>query len=105
MALRELEDPLTRRRLRKLQPRSVLESRKVCYLLFAVINTDFFVVFSAFIVASSHHTESTSYYCTSECLDDGIIDPRDTRNVLGICLSLIHNKPVRGGGKFGLHRM
>ena len=27
--------------------------------------------------------------------DDGVIDPRDTRTVLGICLSVIDNKPYR----------
>jgi hypothetical protein len=33
-------------------------------------------------------SESTAYYCTSRVLDDGILDPRHTRDVLGICLSV-----------------
>jgi acyl-CoA carboxylase subunit beta len=37
--------------------------------------------------------------------DDGIIDPRDTRDVLGIALSAIHTAPVRGTGAFGVFRM
>jgi acyl-CoA carboxylase subunit beta len=37
--------------------------------------------------------------------DDGIIDPRDTRDVLGLALSAIHTAPVRGTGAFGVFRM
>ena len=37
--------------------------------------------------------------------DDGIIDPRDTRDVLGIALSAIHTAPVRGTSAFGVFRM
>ena len=37
--------------------------------------------------------------------DDGIIDPRDTREVLGLALSAVHTAPVRGTGSFGVFRM
>jgi acetyl-CoA carboxylase carboxyltransferase component len=37
--------------------------------------------------------------------DDGIIDPRDTRDVLGVALSAIHTAPVEGTGSFGVFRM
>lgn len=37
--------------------------------------------------------------------DDGIIDPRDTRDVLGIALSAIHTAPVEGTSSFGVFRM
>jgi acetyl-CoA carboxylase carboxyltransferase component len=37
--------------------------------------------------------------------DDGIIDPRDTRDVLGLALSAIHTAPVAGTGAFGVFRM
>jgi acetyl-CoA carboxylase carboxyltransferase component len=37
--------------------------------------------------------------------DDGIIDPRDTRDVLGLALSAIHTAEVRGTGTFGVFRM
>ena len=30
--------------------------------------------------------------------DDGVIDPRDTRTVLGMCLSAIANGPIKGVG-------
>ena len=38
-------------------------------------------------------------------IDDGIIDPRDTRTVLGFCLSVIHNGEVRGQRGYGVFRM
>ncbi|MCP4038854.1 MAG: acyl-CoA carboxylase subunit beta [bacterium] len=37
--------------------------------------------------------------------DDGIIDPRDTRTVLGICLSVVRNKPVEGTDGYGVFRL
>lgn len=37
--------------------------------------------------------------------DDGVIDPRDTRTVLGICLSAIANGPIEGTDAFGVFRM
>jgi acyl-CoA carboxylase subunit beta len=37
--------------------------------------------------------------------DDGIIDPRDTRDVLGLALSAVHTAPVRGTDAFGVFRM
>ncbi len=37
--------------------------------------------------------------------DDGIIDPRDTRTVLGICLSVVRNTPVEGAPGYGVFRL
>jgi acetyl-CoA carboxylase carboxyltransferase component len=37
--------------------------------------------------------------------DDGIIDPRDTRTVLGICLSVVRNTPVEGAKGYGVFRL
>jgi acetyl-CoA carboxylase carboxyltransferase component len=37
--------------------------------------------------------------------DDGLIDPRDTRTVLGIALSAAHSAPVKGTAEFGVFRM
>lgn len=37
--------------------------------------------------------------------DDGIIDPRDTRTVLGICLSVIRNQPIKGAERYGVFRL
>lgn len=50
-------------------------------------------------------TESTALFATGRLWDDGIIDPRDTRTVLGISLSATHSAPVEGSRSFGVFRM
>ena len=37
--------------------------------------------------------------------DDGIIDPRDTRTTLGICLSAVRNAPIEGAKGYGVFRL
>jgi acetyl-CoA carboxylase carboxyltransferase component len=49
--------------------------------------------------------ESTALYATGHLWDDGIIDPADTRTVLGIALSAAHGAPVEGAARFGVFRM
>src|SRR5262245_31528881 len=49
--------------------------------------------------------ESTALYATGRQWDDGIIDPRDTRTVLGIALSVVHSAPVEGTRNFGVFRL
>ncbi|KNB51535.1 acyl-CoA carboxylase subunit beta [Streptomyces caatingaensis] len=50
--------------------------------------------------------ESLPLFLSGRLYDDGVIDPRDTRTVLGICLSAVHNAPVEGArGGFGVFRM
>ena len=49
--------------------------------------------------------QSNAFYATSQIWDDGIIDPRDTRNVLGFCLAVVNNKAIKGTGEFGVFRM
>ena len=46
-----------------------------------------------------------AFYSTSRVRDDGLIDPRDTRTVLGISLSAIHSGTVKGTDRFGVFRM
>ncbi len=48
--------------------------------------------------------ESLPFFLSGLLYDDGVIDPRDTRSVLGICLSAIHNAPVRGTAAYGVFR-
>jgi len=36
--------------------------------------------------------------------DDGVIDPRDTRTVLGLCLSAVHSAAVEGAEHIGVFR-
>jgi acetyl-CoA carboxylase carboxyltransferase component len=47
------------------------------------------------------HLQSTAYYTSAHVLDDGIIDPRDTRDVLGMCLEVVVENGVRGNPGFG----
>jgi acetyl-CoA carboxylase carboxyltransferase component len=53
--------------------------------------------------------ESLPMFLSGRLYDDGVIDPRDTRTVAGLCLSAIHNAPVEGtrfdGANFGVFRM
>jgi acetyl-CoA carboxylase carboxyltransferase component len=49
--------------------------------------------------------ESKALFLTARLYDDGIIDPRDTRTVLGLSLSVIHNTPIQGRRGFGVFRM
>jgi acyl-CoA carboxylase subunit beta len=49
--------------------------------------------------------ESMPMFLSGMLYDDGIIDPRDTRTVLGLSLSAIHNGPIRGADGFGVFRM
>ncbi|MCX7621878.1 MAG: acyl-CoA carboxylase subunit beta, partial [Acidimicrobiales bacterium] len=49
--------------------------------------------------------ESTALFATGRQWDDGIIDPRDTRVVLGIALSAIHSAPIAGADRFGVFRV
>ncbi|MDH5295017.1 MAG: acyl-CoA carboxylase subunit beta, partial [Acidimicrobiia bacterium] len=49
--------------------------------------------------------EEQGYFSTARVRDDGIVDPRDTRTVLGIALSATHSAPVEGTDAFGVFRM
>jgi acyl-CoA carboxylase subunit beta len=49
--------------------------------------------------------ESLALFMTGKLYDDGIIDPRDTRTVLGMCLSAIDHQEVRGTRGYGVYRM
>lgn len=44
--------------------------------------------------------DSGCYRTSATLLDDGIIDPRDTRDVLGMCLDVVKIQPVSGEGTF-----
>ena len=51
-------------------------------------------------VAEQYETQSDPYYATSRLWDDGLIDPVDTRDTLGLCLALAarDDEPERGHG-------
>jgi acyl-CoA carboxylase subunit beta len=49
--------------------------------------------------------ESLPMFLSGRVYDDGVIDPRDTRTVLGLALSVIANAPEAAPGRFGVYRM
>jgi acetyl-CoA carboxylase carboxyltransferase component len=56
-------------------------------------------------VENQIETESLATYTSARLYDDGMIDPRDTRTVLGIALSACHTAEVRGTRQWGVFRM
>ena len=56
-------------------------------------------------VEASVEEQSLPFFLSGMLYDDGVIDPRDTRTVLGICLSVIDNVPFAGTDRFGVFRM
>ena len=48
--------------------------------------------------------ESLPMFLSGRLYDDGVIDPRDTRTVVGLCLSAIHSAAVRGTTAYGVFR-
>jgi len=52
----------------------------------------------------SYQSQASPYYATSRLWDDGIIDPKDTRLVLSIGLSISQNKPNKKSN-YGIFRM
>jgi len=59
------------------------------------------------LVEQQIEEQSLPYFTSGMLYDDGVIDPRDTRSILGICLSIIHTSPVEGvkEGGFGVFRL
>ncbi|RJQ78820.1 acyl-CoA carboxylase subunit beta [Pseudonocardiaceae bacterium YIM PH 21723] len=49
--------------------------------------------------------QSLPMFLSGMLYDDGVIDPRDTRTILGMCLSSIHSGPVESTNNFGVFRM
>ena len=55
-------------------------------------------------ILDKYETEGSPYYSTARLWDDGIIDPRDTRDILGLCLATARNAPLPDD-RFGVFRM
>jgi acetyl-CoA carboxylase carboxyltransferase component len=56
-------------------------------------------------IEQSVEEQSLPFFLSGMVYDDGVIDPRDTRTILGICLSVIDNLPIEGTDRFGVFRM
>jgi 3-methylcrotonyl-CoA carboxylase beta subunit len=55
-------------------------------------------------IREQYETQGHPYYASARLWDDGIIDPADTRRVLGLGLSASMNAPAEET-KFGIFRM
>ncbi|HSL27626.1 MAG TPA: carboxyl transferase domain-containing protein [Anaerolineales bacterium] len=55
-------------------------------------------------ILEKYENEGNPYHSTARLWDDGVIDPADTRQVLGLALSVVLNGPVEEHG-FGVFRM
>ncbi|HET6595878.1 MAG TPA: carboxyl transferase domain-containing protein [Anaerolineales bacterium] len=55
-------------------------------------------------ILEKYEREGNPYYSTARLWDDGVIDPVDTRQVLGLALSVVLNSPVEEHS-FGVFRM
>ncbi len=55
-------------------------------------------------ILAKYEYESSAYYSTARLWDDGIIDPLDTRQILGLAISMSLNAPIPAH-RFGVFRM
>ncbi|WP_304438074.1 carboxyl transferase domain-containing protein, partial [Frankia sp. ACN1ag] len=55
-------------------------------------------------IRERYEAQGSPYYSTARLWDDGVIDPRDTRTVLGLALSVAANAPMDPPG-YGIFRM
>ncbi|MEV0201371.1 acyl-CoA carboxylase subunit beta, partial [Nonomuraea sp. NPDC050691] len=56
------------------------------------------------MVEAQVEAESLPFFLSGRLYDDGVIDPRDTRTVLGLCLSAVNSAPVPEAAGYGVFR-
>lgn len=56
------------------------------------------------MVEEQIEAESLAFFLSGRLYDDGVIDPRDTRTVLGMCLSAVNSAPVPEASGYGVFR-
>jgi len=56
-------------------------------------------------IRQKYEIEGNPYYATARLWDDGIIDPVQTRDVLGLAFSAVLNAPIPERAQFGVFRM
>jgi len=55
-------------------------------------------------IRDQYERQGNPYYASARLWDDGVIDPVDTRRVLGLAISATLNAPIEKG-RFGVFRM
>ena len=56
-------------------------------------------------IRHKYEEEGDPYYATARLWDDGVIDPAETRDILGLALMTALNAPIPDAARFGLFRM
>jgi len=56
-------------------------------------------------IRQKYEDEGNPYYATARLWDDGVIDPAQTRDILGLAFAASLNAPIPAGPRFGLFRM
>ena len=56
-------------------------------------------------IRQKYEDEGNPYYATARLWDDGVIDPVQTRDVLGLALAATLNAPIAQAPRFGVFRM
>ena len=56
-------------------------------------------------VRAKYEEEGIPYHATARRWDDGVIDPAQTRDVLGMALRVATNAPIPDAPRFGIFRM
>jgi len=56
-------------------------------------------------IRQKYEDEGNPYYATARLWDDGVIDPAQTRDVLGLALAACLNAPIEEAPRFGVFRM
>jgi 3-methylcrotonyl-CoA carboxylase beta subunit len=56
-------------------------------------------------IREQYEEQGSAYYSTARLWDDGIIDPLDTRNVLGLGISAAYNSAPFPEPRYGVFRM
>jgi 3-methylcrotonyl-CoA carboxylase beta subunit len=55
-------------------------------------------------ILDKYEKEGSPYYSSARLWDDGVIDPAQTRDILGLCLSSTHNEEFKDP-QWGVFRM
>jgi 3-methylcrotonyl-CoA carboxylase beta subunit len=56
-------------------------------------------------IRGQYETQGHPYYASARLWDDGVIDPADTRRILGLAISACLNAPLAPEGPYGIFRM
>ncbi len=57
------------------------------------------------MLTAEAESKASAWHSTSEGWDDGLLDPRETRNYLGFSLAVLYSQPIKGSDGFGVWRM